>query len=915
MTFVLSMISISSICQNYRQVFTSSNGLPSNEVYGCLQDHRGFMWVTTADGLARYDGREFKIYTVADGLSTNFNWRLFEDSQQRLWLGNNITPFTYIFEDSVYRVGGNYPSFYLENMEEDNEGNVYLISLKEEKTYKIGADQKVEVIDSVLLMVSSENELIWQLSGETRIARLKANENCYAALHGRNEIGVTSVINAHGDTLIRFVDERFLNPHNAQFLENDLFCVNHHHGTTVFNTADNFKEKDLVISIENELEPVSVFYDNNNNLWVSDLNNGLSFFSSLPSDVAFTDFPKNDVVKRCFDWGGNYYGLGFFRGDKWLMSEDTVIKQKKGRSYQTFIAKNHDQLITSYNSAYVIVTPLSNSDDTVKVESLAEGGSVVKDEKIVMFSVGGVKAWNFFGDTIYFGTGNGAFSIIITEDEIFYEKYYDGYTYAISSFGGTVWIGTMNGLFLKKKGEEKKMLLPNSISHLEMLGDKMLVRTEDGMIFFVDPISFEVISQTDQYKSYHSLQILDGKLLLLGIDEFRLVDGVSEGEDLVVNEGLSAGKVFRIVKLQETYRLIAEKGYYDFPAMMVWKTLEQEEIMIVESISVRGGTNNFGNIALDDDDNFLNIKLAAFKFPDNKDLLFEYRFDKGKWSQSLSNEIGLFNIPFGEYTLEIRAIRKDGAIYASPIFIEISNPQPFYEANWFYFVISLVFLSMITVVILLRQRRKNHLLKLSVETAQNRQKMLVMQMKPHFLSNVFNNLQGALFSNDYETGNELIKGMDEYLRLMLRSSEESMNTLRQEIKFVRKYIELEKARVSKQIFFELSVSDEGELDVVKVPVFVLQPLVENAIWHGILPSKEETGRIVLSLKTEGNYHLVSITDNGVGLKGGNHTGNSIALKNIETRLALIDSEKRKKYVHLTEIEVGTKVTLYVAKQG
>ena len=105
---------------------------------------------------------------------------------------------------------------------------------------------------------------------------------------------------------------------------------------------------------------------------------------------------------------------------------------------------------------------------------------------------------------------------------------------------------------------------------------------------------------------------------------------------------------------------------------------------------------------------------------------------------------------------------------------------------------------------------------------------------------------------------------------------------------------------------ELGVSDADETGLT---------FIENAIWHGIQKSSEPEGKITIDYSEDENYFILSVTDNGIGIGNSNREGNSIALKNINERLSLIDANKRDSYLLMEAANPGTNIYLYVAKKS
>ena len=140
--------------------------------------------------------------------------------------------------------------------------------------------------------------------------------------------------------------------------------------------------------------------------------------------------------------------------------------------------------------------------------------------------------------------------------------------------------------------------------------------------------------------------------------------------------------------------------------------------------------------------------------------------------------------------------------------------------------------------------------------------ILQAQIKPHFLYNTLNDISALVLSDRKREAYEVLKAFSSYYRKVLGKGEEFV-TLAEEIDLVSKYLLIQNVRFSN--IFHVQYEIDESLCSVKVPKLVLQPLVENAIYHGIRPLKRE-GMIVLSVQRgeDGNV-LLGVRDDGVGM--------------------------------------------------
>jgi LytS/YehU family sensor histidine kinase len=158
-----------------------------------------------------------------------------------------------------------------------------------------------------------------------------------------------------------------------------------------------------------------------------------------------------------------------------------------------------------------------------------------------------------------------------------------------------------------------------------------------------------------------------------------------------------------------------------------------------------------------------------------------------------------------------------------------------------------------------------------------------MQINPHFLFNTLNSIAALVYVNP-RAADEMLGDLSELLRRSLDSMEEQEVPLAQELEFIGAYLSIEQKRFGERLQVEQSVPDE--LRKALVPALLLQPLVENAIRHGIEP-RRGPGLITIEAKQEDRHLHVIVRDNGRGLPGADLNDSArggIGLANIQARL-------------------------------
>jgi len=151
--------------------------------------------------------------------------------------------------------------------------------------------------------------------------------------------------------------------------------------------------------------------------------------------------------------------------------------------------------------------------------------------------------------------------------------------------------------------------------------------------------------------------------------------------------------------------------------------------------------------------------------------------------------------------------------------------------------------------------------QLQARLAQTRLQVLKFQLQPHFLFNTLNTISELVYKNQ-EAAEQMITNLSDLLRLSLEKLEVQEVTLRQELEFLNKYVEIEQIRFHDRLKIQMNVASQT-LDAT-VPNMILQPLVENAIRHGIAPISQG-GTVTIETVRRDDDLWITVSDNGVGL--------------------------------------------------
>jgi two-component system LytT family sensor kinase len=188
---------------------------------------------------------------------------------------------------------------------------------------------------------------------------------------------------------------------------------------------------------------------------------------------------------------------------------------------------------------------------------------------------------------------------------------------------------------------------------------------------------------------------------------------------------------------------------------------------------------------------------------------------------------------------------------------------------------------------ILRELRIKERIALQLSALQKEQELATLksQINPHFLFNTLNSISAMVSTNAEET-RTMIAQLADLLRYVIEGFRIDLVPLRAELQFVEDYLNLESKRMGDRLSAEFQV--DQSLAAFSIPPMILQPLVENAIKHGLSPL-EEGGRVTVQIQKSGGTVVFRVSDTGVGVSSADplSAGNGIGLKNIDTRLRRI----------------------------
>ncbi len=956
--------------------FNIDDGLAGSSVFYAFQDSRGFIWFATSTGLSRFDGTNFTNYTTADGLTDNEVFTIHEDSEGRIWFLNYTGIPCYYYNQQIYNPE-NEPMLrkfrfkqFLRSFTEDHNQRIWLSdfgnvvhsldSLGNTFTYPDIQKKKITRISGLFTDDRRQVNII----GHMRLDNGPDRNTLYYNLEN-NTYQISEYLNnyqrcsyydiAADNSLIRVADEGLImyrsqkeklifsfenTPHIGLVnivafdkQENIFFATN----KQVVQLKKIDKEWQVVRTLLHGENVASVLHDREGNYWFTTLGNGVFYTPSL--DVV--TYTENDELNsnKIYDvvpdqsggiWFGsdrgsyyvlkdgqlNAYNLGIAQifgqgrvrriipveeGGAWLLTDLGLFRTRAyiATSYQinakaltvdrdgtTWVAMPH--LVFGSQSLYGLrIKHLENYKEVIRIPEV-RSTSLVMDEQGRLFigSLRGLMVWD--GDTL---------TKVFHEQKILSQQITD----IRQSVDSSLWIATSGrGLVRIKHDEILQISRKNGLSsdickRLFTDEDTIWVATNKGL----NKVSVDGAGQI-KIRVYNSL---DG----LASDE---VNGVcKKGKEIFV----ATAKGLTIFRESDMNNSLFSPPIYMTDLQAVGHSLP---IHKMNTIPFR--------------DNNIKIVFKGISFRKGNQLQYKYRISNldTNWQYTRSDHVEIPSMQAGLHTFEVMAAHQDGDWSPEPAVISFQILHPYWQTWWFILLVIFLGVDLVIVFIILaiKRIRKNERKKalINQKIAESELKALRSQMNPHFISNSLNSIQRFIIKNNLDDAYDYLQKFGTLIRMILESSKYQTVPLSMEIKSIQLYLELESLRFDNKFNYTISSNFDLEETEFKIPALLIQPYVENAIWHGIMP-RQDGGSVDIQVEKKDNFLVCTITDDGIGrhrsmeLKSKHQQKrSSTGMKVTLDRLKILNSQKNSNLnVEITDLRndrgeaSGTKVELFI----
>mgnify|MGYP001947981448 CR=1 FL=1 len=886
----LLIIASNSFAQNpYSVTYNLESGLPTSNIYNSFQDDKGYLWFATDVGVLKFNGYEFKHYNTDDGLSDNEVFRIFEDSKKRLWFLTLNGKLSY-FKDGIIVNGkhskvletASHPKMIVDFFEE-KDGTLYFLF----------RDGKVAILDSELesvrfldnktpsFSILKLNDSIQFLTINSIKSFNKKNDfsftkkmsslNGYRSYSGNNDFYFSSK-----NKLYQFKNDRILGVLQVPNTEiifitkiKNEFWIGTRNGLYIQKKEGSLKQhyKNDVIS--------SIAKDTDNNIWITTLNNGIKFIPNL--DVMSYTFDEKKKVNSLKKDGNKNLWIGTNKG---------LFNLKKDGFQPKLISskENYIKRIRNYNNSMFAVS--NDFIDIFKNENkkrlLFGANDILVNDKNYLLSSSVV--FKFDGKKI--NTINTNFKKESFKSLGIYKIFEKRTNVLANTLNNGIYLGTSTGLYSYTNNKiEKNKSDELSTSILDILIDKeiktVFLATNSKGVLILNPAQNKVEYSINSKNGLNSnvckaIEKLDKNTYYIannkGVNKLIVRDSIT-----VINYnkrlGLKSETINDIEIIDSILYLATNKELLSYNL-----NLEKKETLklklVVDDFIVNGKSfKDFSMLTYTE--NNIKIKYTGISYKDFGNLVYQYKFENDKtWTTTTNRQLDFKDLPNGNYSLKIKA--KSNNTFSDIKHLNFTITPPFWKT--FYFVSICIILSILVLYFIVKQRikkinshfeleRKSFKIQqekilLEKQMVELKQKALRLQMNPHFIFNALNTIKGYYSGGEIVAANTYISKFSRLLRLILESDEHHIS-LDKEVETLKLYIKLVQLRYQDTFDYKIEIAENIIAEQIAIPPLLIQPIVENAIIHGLIP-KEKKGFIDIKFYAEKNTLICIVKDNGVG---------------------------------------------------
>lgn len=909
--------------------FTVKNGLPNSTVYFAMQDSKDFIWFCTATGVSRYDGRKFENFTMSEGLADNEIFRCIEDSKGRIWFLSYNGKLSFFYKGKMHNPQNTPWLSY------DNTG-AFLLNAIEDKKENLWFTTSLGFIIKITncTLTKYKPSITGKQFNNAYISSFIFLENDSVKKFAQDKLDTVFIENLISGKLtkcnsIKNLAERSVELSKYEAQSGDqLFIADH---KVLCYKQNEFKIISLD-ALKSRYPPMAILKDTLG-WWIATGGDGAYFVDTRHSIYKPRHWLAKEIITDILkDKEGNLWFTTYNSGVFLHKSYDkvsTVLPVGMTNSLALTYLKNKPILIAGCGNGNIELLKSSTVQKTVEFSKgpfdRVNGIIAISPTQIIIEKDNSIVSYNpvtntFFtiedrpGNKNYYRSGNTIW--FCADDHII--KWLNGKLYrqknmlpfskitSIAAISDSIqYIGTIYRLYKTVGNKVSEVLndslLKTSINALSIIDGRLWVATHGNGIFIIDhdTVLRHIEYPEDVLASNICKKIYDDGNKYTWIATNKGITAIDRFNyqcvfNITTSDGIISDDIKDIISDQNKLYVATAAGV-NIVALDGLKKLVQPPKVYITSIRT---SNSYlldpgNNFVYNYFKGFITVSFTAVTFKSPDDVKYQYKFDNNEWNSTQSTDIPIFDLSPGSHTLFFRA-KKYNSSWSSPIFLNITVTPLWYQRKRVQLFLLLLLVGIAWYAI--RNRIKNIRATASEKTLLHKKiselkgSALAHQMNPHFIFNSLNTVQQFILTNNEVEGLNYLSEFSKLMRNMLENSRKERIDLDEEINFLTRYLQLETIRFENRFAYAIIVGQDLYNTGITLPPALFQPLLENAIKHGV-SSIKGNGLISLKISLKGEYLEGVVEDNGKGISevvsSRQNERQPTALKVIEERISLM----------------------------
>lgn len=876
--------------------WTSESGLPSDEVYHIIESRNGKIWIATDNGVVNYDGREFKTFNKKDGLTDNVVFKLFEDEKGVIWCTTQNDKICQILPDETiipYKWNDSLAIW----LPKSNSSSLLTISLvATHDTLILGCRGK----GGLLVDPNGKCQFLNKTPGQYRIEKFGKNSIQYSnpkatehIVFNDQPIAISGLDGFFVKNILYGYSCRLNNGNLVGSYANVVFIENENRiDTLYFSEPVTYltQIEDLIwIGVQNSgtyayklnkgkwTEKHHLFQGNSISTIEKDANKGY-WFATLESGIYYLIDFSYQHVEICNEIN-NIYNTQVLGDNVFIMDSDNhihiydketlALTQKIDTYYSATSFYHFDE---SYNDEYLYAVIKDSS--YLKLNGKTEPSVVEVPEKELFY----VKYIS--DDKSISATSQEKITLKNHQSNTSYTNNEKFGTSNVLAFDTLVVTVSSSGCGLFQIHEDSiqfkgRYFLDGPINHVKQYSTGLYCSSKSGIIYKYNPLndSFEVFFSLEEI-SLSDFEIVDDQIWL------ATNSGLLKYENANIEKYWEDPVKFVFAK-DNNVVFTTNKDLYRFTD---FKRIDNSSFFI-KSYSVDGLETTKTEFSSTENNFKFNIGISH-PVPEKEHQLQAVLIGKDTIITKLYGmEVSYPQLGPGSYQFYVVDLLKNSRSKALCFTIHV----PVWQEWWFISIVLFSFLIIVFVAIFNYYKRREKRNQLHNDLIELRSKALRAQMNPHFIFNVMNVIQSLISSKKLDESSTVLVQLSKLIRSALNYSKDETITLREELDFCQNYFELENLRVNNRMALMIDIAPEVNPNQINIPPLTLQPILENAIVHGLIP-KKGNGQINIEITINDNILHILIEDNGIGIENSisDAKHQSHGLNMVSQRIAILD---------------------------